>query len=29
MDVVDQINQGDKLISASVLEGGTLVRDAN
>ena len=29
MDVVDQINQGDRLISASVLEGGTLVRDAN
>ncbi len=29
MEVVDQIGQGDKLISASVLEGGTLVRDAN
>ena len=29
MDVVDQINQGDRLISASVLEGGALVRDAN
>ncbi|QNG29605.1 peptidylprolyl isomerase [Synechococcus sp. LTW-R] len=29
MDVVDQINQGDKLISARVLEGGTLVRDPN
>ena len=29
MDVVDKIVQGDKLISASVLSGGTLVQDAN
>jgi peptidyl-prolyl cis-trans isomerase B (cyclophilin B) len=29
MDVVDQISQGDKLISAKVLQGGTLVQDAN
>jgi peptidyl-prolyl cis-trans isomerase B (cyclophilin B) len=28
MDVVDAISQGDKLISASVLQGGTLVQDA-
>ena len=28
MDVVDQISQGDKLISATVLQGGTLVQDA-
>ena len=28
MDVVDRISQGDKLISATVLQGGTLVRDA-
>jgi len=27
MDVVDQISQGDKLISATVLQGGTLVQD--
>lgn len=27
MDVVDRINQGDKLISATLVEGGTLVRD--
>ena len=27
MDVVDRITQGDKLISAQVLEGGTLVKD--
>ena len=29
MDVVDKIVQGDKLISASVVQGGTLVQDAN
>jgi len=29
MDVVDKIVQGDKLINASVLSGGTLVQDAN
>jgi len=29
MDVVDQITQGDKLISAKLLQGGTLVQDAN
>ena len=29
MDVVDRISQGDKLISATVLQGGTLVKDAN
>jgi peptidyl-prolyl cis-trans isomerase B (cyclophilin B) len=28
MDVVDRIVQGDKLISASVIQGGTLVQDA-
>jgi peptidyl-prolyl cis-trans isomerase B (cyclophilin B) len=28
MDVVDRISQGDKLISAKVLQGGTLVQDA-
>jgi peptidyl-prolyl cis-trans isomerase B (cyclophilin B) len=28
MEVVDQISQGDKLISATVLQGGTLVQDA-
>ena len=28
MDVVDRITQGDKLISATVLQGGTLVKDA-
>ena len=28
MEVVDAIDQGDKLISAKVLQGGTLVRDA-
>ena len=28
MDVVDKITQGDKVISASVLQGGTLVQDA-
>ena len=28
MDVVDKISQGDKLISASVLQGGTLVQEA-
>jgi peptidyl-prolyl cis-trans isomerase B (cyclophilin B) len=27
MDVVDRIKQGDKVISAQVLEGGTLVKD--
>lgn len=27
MDVVDRIDQGDKLISAKVLQGGTLVQD--
>jgi peptidyl-prolyl cis-trans isomerase B (cyclophilin B) len=27
MDVVDRIEQGDKLITATVLQGGTLVRD--
>ena len=29
MEVVDQITQGDKLISAKLLQGGTLVQDAN
>ena len=29
MDVVDKIVQGDTLISASVIQGGTLVQDAN
>jgi peptidyl-prolyl cis-trans isomerase B (cyclophilin B) len=29
MEVVDRISQGDKLISATVLQGGTLVKDAN
>ncbi|MFM8975708.1 MAG: peptidylprolyl isomerase, partial [Vulcanococcus sp.] len=28
MEVVDRISQGDKLISATVLQGGTLVREA-
>jgi peptidyl-prolyl cis-trans isomerase B (cyclophilin B) len=28
MEVVDRISQGDKLISATVLQGGTLVKDA-
>ena len=28
MDVVDKIAQGDKLISAKVLQGGTLVQDS-
>ena len=27
MEVVDQISQGDKLVSATVVEGGTLVQD--
>ncbi|MFM8259806.1 MAG: peptidylprolyl isomerase, partial [Vulcanococcus sp.] len=28
MDVVDRIIQGDKLISARVVQGGTLVKDS-
>lgn len=28
MDVVDRISQGDKLLSARVIEGGTLVKDS-
>jgi len=28
MEVVDRISQGDKLISARVLQGGTLVKDS-
>ena len=28
MDVVDKLVQGDKLISAKVLQGGTLVQDS-
>ena len=29
MEVVDRINQGDRLIKATLIEGGTLVKDAN